>query len=75
MIAGNDLLNSLDQSVECGMVQPQQRAGIGFGDWEKPLEKVDERDKQRVVIGRVKERRKQVLWRCRAGEVNGESSL
>ena len=37
------------------MVQPQGRAGIGFGEWRKPWEKLSEREKQREVLQRVKE--------------------
>ena len=39
-----------------GMVQPQGRAGIGFAEWKKPWEKMSEREKQREVLQRVKEK-------------------
>ena len=38
-----------------GMVQPQKRVGIGFGDWKKPWERMDEREREREVMLRVKE--------------------
>ncbi|KAL5251266.1 hypothetical protein ACHWQZ_G016834 [Mnemiopsis leidyi] len=38
-----------------GMVQPHVRAGIGFGDWKKPWEKMSEKERQREVMARVKE--------------------
>ena len=38
-----------------GMVQPLSRAGIGFGDWKKPWEKMSEKEQQREVLDRVKE--------------------
>ena len=38
------------------MVQPQGRAGIGFAEWKKPWEKMSEREKQREVLQRVKEK-------------------
>ena len=37
------------------MVQPQKRVGIGFGDWKKPWERMDEREREREVMLRVKE--------------------
>ena len=40
-----------------GMVQPQgSEAGIGFAEWKKPWEKMSEREKQREVLQRVKEK-------------------
>jgi len=38
-----------------GMVQPYSKAGIGYGDWKKPWEKMDDREKQREVISRVRD--------------------
>ena len=38
-----------------GMVQPAKRAGIGFGEWRKPWEKMNQRERQQAAIERVKE--------------------
>ena len=44
--------------MECetvrGMVQPHFRAGIGFGEWRKPWERMSEKEKQSAVMERVK---------------------
>ena len=52
-------LSNARRDLECeamrGMTQPHFRAGIGFGDWVKPWERMSEREKQIAVIGRVKE--------------------
>ena len=38
-----------------GMTQPHFRAGIGYGEWTKPWERMSDREKQVAVIDRVKE--------------------
>ena len=40
-----------------GMVQPRFRAGIGFGEWKKPWDKLSEREreKEKAIMKRVKE--------------------
>ena len=52
-------LDDAERDLECeavrGMVQPRFRAGIGFGDWNKPWERMTTKEKQSAVIGRVKE--------------------
>ena len=63
-----------------GMTQPHFRAGIGFGDWVKPWERMSEREKQVAVIGRVKEtliKKDDVSmahWTCSVGGQNGMKS-
>ena len=51
-------LNNARRDLECeamrGMTQPNFRAGICFGEWVKPWERMSEREKQVAVIGRVK---------------------
>ena len=36
-----------------GMIPPHARAGIGFGEWRKPWERLSEKERQRAVIERV----------------------
>ncbi|XP_063688236.1 uncharacterized protein LOC134821425 [Bolinopsis microptera] len=52
-------LHEAERDLVCesvrGMVQPLSRAGIGFGDWKKPWEKMSEKEQQREVLDRVKE--------------------
>ena len=51
-------LNNARRDLECeamrGMTQPHFRAGIGFGKWTKPWERMSEREKEVTVIDRVK---------------------
>ena len=51
-------LEDAKRDLECeamrGMTQPHPRAGIGFGDWAKPWEKMSDEEKNEAVIGRVK---------------------
>ena len=46
------------RDLECeavrGMIQPHSRAGIGFGQWTKPWERMSEKEKKEAVIGIVK---------------------
>jgi hypothetical protein len=37
------------------MVQPARRAGIGFGEWKKPWEKMSPRERKKAVIERIGE--------------------
>jgi hypothetical protein len=37
------------------MVQPAKRAGIGFGVWKKPWEKMSQRERKKAVIERIGE--------------------
>ncbi len=37
-----------------GMIHPQFRAGIGFGEWAKPWERLSEKEKEQAVIDRIK---------------------
>ena len=50
-------LDDAKRDLECeamqGMTQPHFRAGIGFGDWDKPWERMSEKEKNEAVIGRV----------------------
>ena len=39
-----------------GMIPPHPRAGIGFGEWRRPWEKLSDRERRGVVIERVRER-------------------
>ena len=52
-------LNNARRDLECeamrGMTQPHLRAGIGYGEWTKPWERMSDREKQVAVIDRVKE--------------------
>ena len=52
-------LDAAERDLVCesvrGMVQPRFRAGIRFGQWNKPWEKMTEKEKQSAVMGRVKE--------------------
>ena len=51
-------LKDAKRDLECeavrGMIQPQFRAGIGFGEWAKPWERLSEKEKEQAVIGRIK---------------------
>ena len=38
-----------------GMVQVGKRAGIGFGEWKKPWEKMNFGERKRAAIDRVQE--------------------
>ena len=38
-----------------GMVQPHRRAGIGFGEWKKPWEKLSKKEREKEVLLRVRE--------------------
>ena len=38
-----------------GMVQPGKRAGIGFGEWKKPWEKMTFGERREAAIERVQE--------------------
>ena len=53
-----DEIKAATRDLECesfrGMVQPHHRAGIGFGEWQKPWERMSERERQRAVMERVK---------------------
>ena len=52
-------LTNAERDLACeamrGMVQPRFRAGIGFGEWKKPWEKLTEREKEKAIMERVKE--------------------
>ena len=52
-------LKAAVRDLECeamrGMVQPQSRAGIGFGEWKKPWERMSHKEKQKEVVSRVKQ--------------------
>ena len=52
-------LDDAKRDLECeamqGMTQPQFRAGIGFGEWAKPWERMSDKEKNDAIIGRVKE--------------------
>ena len=54
----NDELRAAERDLECeatrGMIQPHFRAGIGFGEWKKPWEKMSSKEKNKEVISRVK---------------------
>ena len=56
--AGKEL-EAAERDLVCesmlGMVHPAKRAGIGFGDWKKPWEKMSQREKKKAVIERVGE--------------------
>ena len=51
-------LNNDRRDLECEamreMTQPHFRAGIGFGEWIKPWDRMSERETQVAVIGKVK---------------------
>ena len=53
-----EAIESAERDLECeavrGMVQPYHRAGIGFGEWQKPWDRMSEREKQGAVMERVK---------------------
>lgn len=53
------VLEGAERDLMCesmlGMVQPAKRAGIGFGDWKKPWEKMDQRERKKAAIERVGE--------------------
>ena len=38
-----------------GMVQPGKRAGIGFGEWKKPWEKMNFEERRKAALERVQE--------------------
>ena len=52
-------LGDAKRDLECealrGMTQPHFRAGIGFGDWAKPWERMSDKERNDAVISRVKE--------------------
>ena len=52
-------LDNAKRDLECealrGMIQPHFRAGIGFGDWAKPWERMSDKERNEAVISRVKE--------------------
>ena len=52
-------LEAAERDLVCesmmGMVQPAKRAGIGFGEWKKPWEKMSQRERKKAVIERVGE--------------------
>jgi len=51
-------LRAAERDLECeatrGMIQPQLRAGIGFGEWKKPWDKLSFKEKGKEVIDRVR---------------------
>ena len=51
-------IRAAERDLKCeavrGMVQPHHRAGIGFGEWQKPLERMSEKERQGAVMERVK---------------------
>jgi hypothetical protein len=53
------------ESMLC-MVQPAKRAGIGFGEWKKPCEKMSQRERKKAVIERIGEnlQRQRVVEYC-----------
>eukprot|EP00116_Pleurobrachia_bachei_P000802 sb/3461064/ len=57
--AGEEL-EEAGSDVRCdavrGMIPPYPRAGIGFGEWRKPWEKLSDSEKRGVVMERVRER-------------------
>ena len=54
-----DALTNAERDLECeavrGMVQPHLRAGIGFGEWKKPWEKLSDKEKEKAIMERVTE--------------------
>jgi hypothetical protein len=56
--SAEDTLRNAQRDLECeamrGMTQPHFRAGIGFGEWVKPWERLSKKEKEDAVIGRVK---------------------
>ena len=53
-------LAEAESDVRCesvrGMIPPHPRAGIGFGDWGRPWEKLGEKEKRAAVVDRVKKK-------------------
>ena len=56
--SAEDSLRSAERDLECeamrGMIQPHFRAGIGFGEWVKPWERLSKKEKEEAVMSRVK---------------------
>ena len=56
--SAEEALRSAKRDLECeavrGMIQPHSRAGIGFGEWAKPWERMSEKEKEEAVMGRIK---------------------
>ena len=51
-------LHAAERDLECeaarGMIQPHHRAGIGFGEWKKPWERMSQKEKESETIARVR---------------------
>ena len=58
-----EVIKNAGRDLECeavrGMVQPHHRAGIGFGDWQKPWDRMSQRERQRAVMERVEKNMEQ----------------
>ena len=72
------VLDDAERDLVCesmlGMVQPGNRAGIGFGDWKRPWEKMGPRERNKATIERVlsggepSERTRSWLWESGTSE-------
>ena len=64
-----EVLEEAERDLVCesmlGMVQPGKRAGIGFGEWKKPWEKMNFEERRKAALawsGCRKISRKKELW-------------